>query len=62
MAVIARVAWRPSSTGIRTSMRMTSGRSSPAWVMASCPFTASAMTSMSGWAFSRTEKPERTIP
>jgi len=30
--------------------------------MASSPFTASAITSMSGWAFSRTEKPDRTIP
>ena len=62
MTVICRVACRPSSTGMRMSMRMTSGRSSAARATASWPFTASPTTSMSGWAFSRMEKPDRTMP
>ena len=62
IAVITRVACRPSSTGMRTSIRITSGCSSAARAIASSPFTASAITSMSSWAFSRTDKPDRTIP
>ena len=43
-------------------MRITSGCRSAARVMASRPFTASPTTSMSGWAFSSTVKPDRTMP
>jgi hypothetical protein len=62
IALICRVACRPSSTGMRTSIRITSGRSAAARLTASAPFTASPMTSMSGSLFSRVVKPDRTMP
>ena len=59
---MARVACNPSITGIRTSIKMTSGPSSATRSTASFPLTASPITSMSGCALSRIENPDRTIP
>lgn len=60
-ATISRVASMPFSSGMRMSIRTTSGDSSRTFATASRPLTASPATSMSGIAFSRTEKPSRTI-
>lgn len=60
-ATISRVASMPFSSGIRMSISTTSGWSAATWPTASRPFTASPTTSMSGIAFSSTEKPSRTI-
>jgi catechol 2,3-dioxygenase-like lactoylglutathione lyase family enzyme len=54
------VASMPSMTGIRTSMRMTSGRVAPASATASAPLDASPSTSNSGSESTNTRKPPRT--
>ena len=61
VARIRRVASRPSSSGIRMSMRITSGCRRAAWTTASRPLLASATTSMSGSSASSSRKPARTI-
>ncbi|CAM5480413.1 hypothetical protein SALBM217S_06998 [Streptomyces griseoloalbus] len=60
-ATISRVASMPLSSGMRMSIRTTSGASSRTCSTASRPLTASPTTSMSGMALSSTEKPSRTI-
>ena len=57
---IRRVASSPSSSGIRMSIRITSGLVSWAWRIASWPVSASATTSMSPSASRITRKPVRT--
>ena len=58
--VIRRVASRPSITGIRTSISITSGCSLAASATASAPLLASPTTSMSGSPESSIVKPLRT--
>ncbi len=60
-ATISRVASMPLSSGMRMSIRTTSGSSAATWRTASRPLTASPTTSMSGIAPSSTENPSRTI-
>ena len=57
-----RVAARPSSTGIRMSISVTSGWRRVTMSIASCPLDASPTTSRSGSASSRDLKPARTMP
>ena len=57
----SRVACRPSSTGIRTSISTTSGRVCLASRTASAPSAAWPTTAMPGWAASSAPNPSRTI-
>ena len=57
----SRVAWSPSSTGMRTSIRITSGLARRASATASAPSAASPATVMPGWAVSSAPNPSRTI-
>ena len=59
-AVIWRVASMPSSTGIRTSMRMTSGFAARATATASAPLAASPTTEKPGVAAMMPQKPTLT--
>jgi len=60
LAVICRVASMPSMTGIRTSIRTTSGLVSLAAVTAALPFAASPTISRPGVAAMMPQKPTRT--
>ena len=60
-ARMRRVACRPSSSGIRMSIRTTVGWNRAALLTASSPFLASATTSMSSSPSSSNRKPARTI-
>ncbi len=59
--MISAVASAPSITGMRTSMRTTSGSRSRHCSWASSPFAASPTTSMSAYVDSSTLRPSRTI-
>ena len=60
-ARMRRVACRPSSSGMRMSIRMTVGSKRAALSTASSPLLASATTSMSSSPASSMRKPARTI-
>ena len=60
-ARIWRVAWMPSSSGMRMSISTTVGLKRAACWTASTPLRASAMTSMSGSRASSRRKPARII-
>jgi hypothetical protein len=60
-ARIRRVAWSPSSPGMRMSIRMTVGWKRAAAATASSPLLASATTSISCSRDSSMRKPARTI-